>query len=1017
MRQANILLFATAALTCSVIVGDANATQQPEYMNEHRYHESTEEPQPRVQRQVVHDPSWQVPAWRNFQALEGGTWYSIWDAHTRVPLRIYGSGIATPGANNLADRAERYARAILDRHVALLAPGASTSDFDMTVNDATNGARTVVFQQYYMGLPVLGGQVSFLFRHDRLVIIGSEALPTDAAFAGQITGNQVTISDTAAESAALAWVAGDFGNDARVVSVEGPAIEAIVSDNGDMRSAATLVVTVATYATPGLWQVYIDMTTGAPVARRQMLRFGAGTVTYNTPVRWPGGARANYPAIFANTTVDGAVQIADENGVVTWTGTNPVGITARMRGPYANVLTEQGSLFTATGTIADGGLFNVNAGTNEFNDAQVNSFIHANIAKEEARVLNAELPWLADPIQVTVNMPSDLLGMLFCNAFSDGDTINFFEAFSIPFLIECGNTGRLPDVVYHEFGHSLHAQSLTSGSFEPSLSEGIGDYYAATIQNDPGMGRGFFNTDEPLRDIDPAGSEASWPDDIAEDPHTTGLIFAGAMWDVRKELVATMGQTAGRAHADRLFYAALQQAADIPSAYPHVLVADDDDGDITNGTPNSCAINQAFADHGLANSLLGGDQLIEPLVRNDWLISFATRPTSGVCPPPAVQSALLTWQIRGEAGSGGSIPMVRNGDVFSAEMPPQDDDTVVQYKVRVTLDNGAFAEFPRNPADPLYEFYVGEPTEIYCTNFETDPFAEGWTTTAAAGVNDWAWGMPTGVAGDPGAAYSGQNIIGNNLDGSYSPDSDTALRSPDIDITGYGNLRLQYRRWLMVEDGVFDTAAISANGTEVWRNLNSMTQFGGVNHVDGEWRFHDVDLQSVVGQGTLQLAFSVASDPGLELGGWSIDDLCVVSYLYCGDGYVGPGETCDQGQGNSDIAPDACRTNCQPATCGDSVIDSGEACDDGAGNSDTGVDACRSTCQAAACGDGVLDTGEQCDDQNAVNGDGCSTLCLIEGPRDTGGCCSAAGPRPGDALLWGFMLLGLAVLSRRRRRA
>ncbi len=31
------------------------------------------------------------------------------------------------------------------------------------------------------------------------------------------------------------------------------------------------------------------------------------------------------------------------------------------------------------------------------------------------------------------------------------------------------------------------------------------------------------------------------------------------------------------------------------------------------------------------------------------------------------------------------------------------------------------------------------------------------------------------------------------------------------------------------------------------------------------------------------------------------------------------------------------------------------------------------------CGDGIVDEGEQCDDGNESNGDGCSTVCLIEG--------------------------------------
>jgi hypothetical protein len=53
----------------------------------------------------------------------------------------------------------------------------------------------------------------------------------------------------------------------------------------------------------------------------------------------------------------------------------------------------------------------------------------------------------------------------------------------------------------------------------------------------------------------------------------------------------------------------------------------------------------------------------------------------------------------------------------------------------------------------------------------------------------------------------------------------------------------------------------------------------------------------------------------------------------------------------------------RPAVCGDGEIDAStnEECDDGVGNSNTTPDACRLSCRNAYCGDGVVDTGEVCD--------------------------------------------------------
>jgi hypothetical protein len=81
------------------------------------------------------------------------------------------------------------------------------------------------------------------------------------------------------------------------------------------------------------------------------------------------------------------------------------------------------------------------------------------------------------------------------------------------------------------------------------------------------------------------------------------------------------------------------------------------------------------------------------------------------------------------------------------------------------------------------------------------------------------------------------------------------------------------------------------------------------------------------------------------------------------------------------------------AVCGDGYVDREEECDDGQGNSDTEPDACRSDCTLARCGDGVVDTGELCDD-GVHTGDYC-TLCTD--PSGTGGAASGSGGTVGAA--------------------
>jgi len=89
----------------------------------------------------------------------------------------------------------------------------------------------------------------------------------------------------------------------------------------------------------------------------------------------------------------------------------------------------------------------------------------------------------------------------------------------------------------------------------------------------------------------------------------------------------------------------------------------------------------------------------------------------------------------------------------------------------------------------------------------------------------------------------------------------------------------------------------------------------------------------------------------------------------CGNGILEPGEACDDGADNSDVAPNACRTDCREPSCGDGVIDSGEACDGSelASNSCVGLGYTKGTlacdpitCEydvrdCSTCGDGVAE--------------------------------------------------------------
>ncbi len=91
------------------------------------------------------------------------------------------------------------------------------------------------------------------------------------------------------------------------------------------------------------------------------------------------------------------------------------------------------------------------------------------------------------------------------------------------------------------------------------------------------------------------------------------------------------------------------------------------------------------------------------------------------------------------------------------------------------------------------------------------------------------------------------------------------------------------------------------------------------------------------------------------------------------------------------------------AACGDGIVGPGEACDDG---NATDGDGCDHDCSISACGNGIVAGDEECDDGNTVDGDGCSSTCRLADAvcddctdNDGNGLVDAADPGCAEAAL------------------
>lgn len=918
------------------------------------------------QRRVVAGPG--ADPWSTFVAQSGGSWQSAWDHSTQTPLRLWGSGLPAPGSMKSPQAAEAFARKILEQHLALLAPGAAAADFQLVSNDYDGDIRTLGFLQTFQGMPVVGGQVSFRFKNDRLVVIASEALPNiqaDVPDRRSRAASSRMRAQVTSELAALGLPA-----TAAVTAVDGgqPLLLPIIGD-ASVLGYRVVVPHQIDGGDAGRWISYADARTGETVGLVSQSFYASGKLSYRVVKRHALSDRVDVPASRMDVSVGGTAMTTAEDGTVTWTANGSQSLVPSLAGLRVKAVNKAGALATANLTIAPDGTTVWDATAVATDDAQLNVVIHVNEAKTYVRTFAPGLAELDMPITVNVNIDQE------CNASFDGSALNFFKSST-----RCQNTGLISDVVYHEFGHAMHFYSIIEGvgRMEGAFSEGLSDFLAASITDDPGMGRGFFYNNDPLRNLDPANKEPRWPDDVGE-IHKTGIIYGAAMWDLRKALIANLGRAAAVPLTNKLYYASVRRASDIPSTLIEVLLADDDDGNLANGTPNECDILEAFGKHGLR--VVSGVTETPGRVNNPGgrqLLSFALTGRSPRCPTDAVTGVEVSWSP-GATGkpTGGKIAATQGADLdhWTAEVPLPTSDAM-KYSATVTFASSVKLLLPDNFADAAYQLYEGETTPLLCANMDENPLTAGWTTEGDAG---WQWGPPSPMGStEPHASFTGSNILAIGLGTDYKPDAEYTLKLPTIDVGHYSDVRLQFRRWLAVEDSQFDKATIFANGKVAWINASDhLGNDSALHHIDREWRFTDVPLSSRFRGSQLDLAFSLTTDGGLEFGGWSIDDLCVVAdpSSICGDGKLSGAEECDDGTGNSD-SPNKCRVDCKIAACGDGIVDRGEECDDGAAT------------------------------------DHCAATCLLA--DDSGGCCDAGG-NPAASMLISLGVLGL--VTRRRRRA
>lgn len=304
------------------------------------------------------------------------------------------------------------------------------------------------------------------------------------------------------------------------------------------------------------------------------------------------------------------------------------------------------------------------------------AYYEINRIKEMARSHLPNNGWLPQQLPVNVNINQT------CNATGGPSQLRFYKSGG-----GCFNTGELAGVFDHEWGHGMDGADATPGISSPG--EGIADIYAAIRLNTSCIGRHFRSSNcggygDPclncsgVRDIDYAKRSSGNPHTITflqsncgsgpapcgGSVHCEGSVYSESVWDLWKRDLPTlfgMSDKTAQELVTRLtfigsggvttWFQCVQGSGGCPSAsgYMNYLAADDNNGNLLDGTPHMTAIHSAFNRHGIACST--------PAIQNSTCASLpTTAPTlagSGVA-----GGSSLSWN---------SIPNALSYRVFRTE--------------------------------------------------------------------------------------------------------------------------------------------------------------------------------------------------------------------------------------------------------------------------------------------------------------------------------------------------------------
>lgn len=754
--------------------------------NEVRYIKQNYELEPQYQ-QLLRNGS----LWQDFIANNDG-WFVIFNERNRLPHRAFGTPIPVTDLQTFF----------------------SVNNFilpnDLRENTFVKNDKYInkTYRQYYNDLEVIGSKVYAKFTHNNeLIAFGLDVF-------NDINISSVPILDV---QSAISSATSNILN---------PITNVVVNDdlkvlaNPKYRKYEYHLVYEISFSTkigdgPANYICYVDANDGELLMRKNTVLYEAppsGTATVSGEVytshSYNPSSNQNYRYLKAIDQSSNTDYFTDNNGEVFLPMPLGTEVRYKLEGLYADVQTDGDTpdIFedlSATNIIS----FNNNATMQERTAYWAVNQIH-----DHLKVVFPTYDGLDFPMETNIDETGS------CNAFWNGSSINFYEEGG-----GCHATGQIPDVVYHEYGHAINSFRYNStfngpGMWNGALNEGFADIWALSLTQSPILGIGFYLNDPGgfVRRYDQ--NIKVYPQDLVGQVHNDGEIIAGAFWDLYLNLnnMTQMLDLFKYTYDSGIDGSDGDEGILYTDILLEVLYADDNDADLSNGTPNDMAIIGAFDLHGitlLSNAVIAHN----PVNTANSNAGIAITASVGITYPWALGSTNCFYRLN-NANSWINLPMSGTSS-FSGTIPAQPSGTIVAYYLSLTDNFGNEAAVNPIAANINPMQYANLPHFIMVGYdlLEEEDFDANFGFWQTGGVDDnastglWEIGTPIGSFTDNGSivqtdadntpagfqcAFT-QNAASSSL-GIGDSDVDeghTTLYSPYYDLSSYTNPAFSYYRW------------------------------------------------------------------------------------------------------------------------------------------------------------------------------------------------------------------------------